>query len=100
MADHHFAPRSLRAVSVAGVLASLLASGVVAKADEAGQFSDQAEWAQGYDADARLSVARSTTPVLSQATFDATEHAIEQYRQIVEHGGWPRVPSSQTLKLG
>ena len=99
MAAHHPTRRiALRAVSVAGVLASLLASGVVARADEAGQFSDQAEWAQRYDADARLSVAR--TPVLSQATFDATEHAIEQYRQIVERGGWPRVPSSQTLKLG
>ena len=64
------------------------------------QFGGQAEWAQGYDADARLSVQRSTTPVLSQATFDATERAIETYRTIVQNGGWQKVPSSRTLRLG
>ncbi len=93
---------SLRAVSLAGLLSLtgfLLSAGGSASAQDA-QFSDQAEWAQGYDADARLSVQRSTTPVLSQATFDATERAIEQYRQIVARGGWSRVPSTRTLKLG
>ncbi len=100
MAAHHDILRtSLRALSVAGALAALSLSGFAARADDSG-FSDQAEWAQGYDADARLAVTRSTTPVLSQATFDATEHAIEEYRRIVEHGGWARVPSSQTLRLG
>ena len=90
----------LRTLSVAGTLAALVSSGLVAKADEVGAFGDQAEWAQGYDADARLAVTRSTTPVLSQATFDATERAIEQYRQIVQRGGWGKVPSGQTLRLG
>ncbi len=92
--------RTSLTLSVAGALAALVAAGAVARADEDGGFSDQAEWAQGYDADARLSVQRSTTPVLSQATFDATERAIEQYRRIVEHGGWSRVPSTRSLKLG
>jgi L,D-transpeptidase YcbB len=63
-------------------------------------FSDQAEWAQSYDADARLAVKRSTTPILSQATFDATQQAINKYQQIVSQGGWPHVPSGRTLKLG
>ena len=63
-------------------------------------FGDQAEWAQGYDNDARFAVTRSTTPVLSQATFDATEHAIDQYRQIVQRGGWSKVPTGRTLRLG
>ena len=100
MAAHRITGRiSLRALSVAGVLATVVAAGLPAKADNLG-FNDQAEWAQGYDADAHLSVARSTTPVLSPATFDATSRAVEQYRRIVQNGGWPRVPASQTLRLG
>ena len=93
---------SARALSIAGALAVIgLAGARTAIADPYNNpFGDQAEWAQGYDADARLSVQRSTTPVLSQATFDATERAIEQYRQIVQNGGWEKVPSGRTLKLG
>ena len=34
-------------------------------------FDNQAEWAQGYDADEHLAVPRSTTPVLSPQTFTA-----------------------------
>ncbi len=85
---------SWRALALVGALASLTGA---ARAQE---FSDQAEWAQGYDADARLAVQRSTTPVLSQATFDATERAIETYRGIVQRGGWNRVPTGRTIKLG
>ena len=100
MASHRYIKRSSRALSLCGALAALVLAGAVAQAEDVAQFSDQAEWAQGYDADAKLSVQRSTTPVLSAATFDATERSIEQYRQIVQHGGWNRVPSGQTLKLG
>ena len=89
---------ALRALSVAGVLA--LAGLGPTHAQDADRFSDQAEWAQGYDADARLSVQRSTTPVLSNATFDATERAVETYRRIVQAGGWNKVPAGRTLKLG
>jgi L,D-transpeptidase YcbB len=63
-------------------------------------FDNQAEWAQSYDADARLAVTRSTTPILSPETFTATEQAAERYRQIVSSGGWAQVPSDQTLQLG
>jgi L,D-transpeptidase YcbB len=63
-------------------------------------FGDQAEWAQRYDAGPRLSVTRSTTPVLSVETLAATEQVIETYRQIVANGGWGTVPAGQTLKLG
>ena len=59
----------------------------------------QAEWAQRYDADARLTVSRSTTPILSEATVAATESAIERYREIVANGGWPSVPGQQ-MRLG
>ncbi len=60
----------------------------------------QAEWAQRYDSDDRLSVRRSSTPLLSQRTLAATEFAIEQYRRIVEAGGWNTMPAGQTLKIG
>lgn len=60
----------------------------------------QAEWAQGYDADEHLAVHRSTTPVLSQATFDATEQAISRYQALVSAGGWPMVPAHRVLRLG
>lgn len=63
-------------------------------------FGDQAEWAQRYDADPRLAITRSNTPVLSAQTFAATEQAIETYRQIVAKGGWSLVPAGHALKLG
>jgi murein L,D-transpeptidase YcbB/YkuD len=61
---------------------------------------DQAEWAQRYDSDARLTVSRSTTPLLSPRTLAATEQAIEDYRRIAGNGGWGKVPAGATLKLG
>jgi len=93
---------SSRALSIAGAAALIGCAGVSALRADPYQdpFGEQAEWAQGYDADARLSVTRSTTPVLSQATFDATQRAIDQYRQIVQSGGWTNVPSGRTLRLG
>lgn len=59
----------------------------------------QAEWRQSYDAVTSLSVARSSTPVLSTQTLAATEQMIEKYRQIVAQGGWPVMPKT-TLRLG
>jgi len=59
----------------------------------------QAEWRQSYDAVTSLSVARSSTSVLSPLTTAATEQMIEKYRQIVAQGGWPAMPRV-TLRLG
>jgi murein L,D-transpeptidase YcbB/YkuD len=66
----------------------------------AARAGDQAEWAQRYDSDARLSVSRTTTPLLSPRTIAATEQAIETYRRIVANGGWNKVPTGGTLKVG
>ena len=74
--------------------------GAVAGLPARAQDADQAEWAQRYDADARLTVSRSTTPILSEATVAATEAAIEHFREIVANGGWPQVPTGHQLKLG
>ena len=89
-----------RVLSLAGALAMFTLGAMPAFAAEDDQFGGQAEWAQGYDADARLSVKRSTTPVLSAATFNATEQAIETYRRIVANGGWSNVPTGRKLQLG
>ncbi len=90
----------MRVLMIAGA-AAIFAGAQAAHADQyQNPFGDQAEWAQGYENDARFAVTRSTTPVLSQATFDATERAIDQYRQIVQRGGWNKVPTGRTLKLG
>ena len=62
-------------------------------------FGEQAEWVQKYESDARLSVPRTTTPILSAQTIAATEQAIAQYQNIAARGGWNAVPN-QTMKLG
>ena len=82
-----------------GLVGLAFASGArAAPAD--GSFGNQAEWEQKYTADSRLSVPRTTTPVLSQQTYAATERAIQTYRDIAAQGGWSGVPASQSLKLG
>lgn len=86
------------AALLAGV-AMFASSGALAAPGE-GPFGEQAEWAQRYDADPRLAIARSNTPVLSPQTFAATEQAIETYRTIVANGGWGTVPATHVLKLG
>jgi len=75
---------------------ALAASDLLAAAADS---DGQAEWAQRYDADARLTVSRSTTPILSEQTVAATEAAIQKLQRIVSDGGWPTVPNVQ-MRLG
>lgn len=91
--------------SIAAGFASLAAAGIGLKGASAAPgdrnpFRSQAEWAQNYDAGARMSVPRSVTPLLSSQTASATEQAIATYRQIAASGGWTRVPAERTLKVG
>jgi len=60
----------------------------------------QAEWRQNYEAASNLTVHRSTTPILSQATVAATENAIAQYRDLAAKGGWGTVPTGQSMQVG
>ena len=80
----------------AGAVLALSLSGA-ALADS---YDGQAEWAQRYDAAEKLTVSRSTTPLLSEQTVAATERAIEQYRQILADGGWQPVPGGLQLSVG
>jgi murein L,D-transpeptidase YcbB/YkuD len=90
---------SFRAILAAsfGALALASAPAAIAAGDA---FDGQAEWAQRYDADPRLTVSRSTTPILSTQTVASTEAAIAQLQDIVARGGWPAVPPGQQLRLG
>ncbi len=91
---------SFNRVGLACGLSAAIGGFGVATAAFAQNFDSQAEWAQRYDADAHLTVTRSTTPVLSQQTLAATEQAIDRYRELVSRGGWGTVPAGRTLKLG
>ena len=81
--------------AAAGALATN--SALAASAD---MFGGQAEWKQGYEASGRMSVQRSTTPILSPQTVAATEQAIAQHQAMAQQGGWPGVPTGQTMKIG
>ena len=85
---------------VAAACATFGAALSLAVSAQAGDSFSQAEWAQRYDSDTRLSVSRSTTPLLSPRTLAATEQAIETYQRIVSSGGWNKVPTGVTLKVG
>ena len=42
----------------------------------------------------------TTQPIFTPETTANTEAAIEQYRNIVAQGGWPKVPANKKLQLG
>ncbi|GJE56982.1 MULTISPECIES: L,D-transpeptidase family protein [Methylobacterium] len=60
----------------------------------------QAEWAQDYASPATMQVRRSSTPILSPLTIEATEQIIEKYRAIVSRGGWQPVSGAASLRVG
>jgi L,D-transpeptidase YcbB len=60
----------------------------------------QAEWRQGYDAGARIADVRTSAPILSQQTLQATEFAIQQHREIVARGGFLQLRGGERLRLG
>jgi L,D-transpeptidase YcbB len=64
------------------------------------QDVSQAEWPQSYEASPQMVVAREATPILSPATVDATEAAIQKYQDIVTKGGWNVLPGGAELRVG
>lgn len=58
-------------------------------------------WDDRFDAQASLSGSVATNlPVLSSQTASYVERAIDDYRNIVDRGGWPSVPEGKKLQLG
>jgi murein L,D-transpeptidase YcbB/YkuD len=64
------------------------------------QDVSQAEWPQSYEASPQMAVGREATPILSPATVDATQAAIQKYQDIVAHGGWNALPGGPELRVG
>jgi murein L,D-transpeptidase YcbB/YkuD len=60
----------------------------------------QAEWRQGYDAGSRVADVRTSAPILSPQTWQATEFAIQQHREIVARGGFVALRGGERLRLG
>ena len=98
--DSSFSRRQVVAGIGAGALGLGAAASPVMAQVRGNPFSNQAEWTQRYDADARLRIQRIETPLLSQQTYAATERAIQQYRDLANRGGWGGVPAGRTLKVG
>ena len=64
------------------------------------QDVSQAEWPQSYETSPKMAVQREATPILSSATVDATQAAIQKYQDIVTQGGWQTVPAGPELRVG
>ncbi len=92
--------RSLSRREFLPAFASLVAATAGGLGAARAQDAGQAEWKQNYDAATNLRVARSTTPVLSPLTLQATEQMIDTYRRLAAAGGFPQMPATSNLRLG
>ena len=92
-----FSRRAFFAVTASVAFAVALGS-APSKADDQG--SGQAEWPQSYETSPHMAVGREATPILSPATVDATEAAIQKYQDLVSRGGWNTVPAAAELRVG
>ncbi|MFD0915613.1 murein L,D-transpeptidase [Pseudahrensia aquimaris] len=58
-------------------------------------------WQNSFDARRSSSDAvASTIPIFAPQTVQYIEEAMNRYREIVNAGGWPRVPADKSLRLG
>jgi murein L,D-transpeptidase YcbB/YkuD len=89
--------RALLSATACAAFAVTLGS-IPSRAQE--QDVSQAEWPQSYEASPHMAVAREATPILSPATVDATQAAIQKYQDIVDHGGWNALPGGPELRVG
>ncbi len=76
-------------------------SGIAATAISSPAFAQgAAEWRQSYDAvQSRSRIVRSTTPMVSPTAMQATEQALQRYRDLAVQGGWT-VMGPERLRLG
>jgi L,D-transpeptidase YcbB len=89
--------RALFSATACAALAIALGT-IPSRAQE--QDVSQAEWPQSYEASPNMAVAREATPILSPATVDATQAAIQKYQDIVDHGGWNALPGGPEMRVG
>ncbi len=80
---------------------ALSALALTANAASAQQKFAQVEWEQRFDsAPASVTMPKSSVPILSQQTLEASQAALQQYMAIEQQGGWPMIPEGPVLKLG
>ena len=84
--------------ATACVAVAVALGAIPSKAQE--QDVSQAEWPQSYETSPQMAVQREATPILSSATVDATQAAIQKYQDIVAKGGWQTVPAGPELRVG
>ena len=84
--------------ATASVAFAFALGSIPSKAQE--QDSNQAEWPQSYETSPEMAVGREATPILSSATVDATQAAIQKYQDLVTRGGWNVVPVGPELRMG
>jgi murein L,D-transpeptidase YcbB/YkuD len=89
--------RALFSATACAALAVALGSSP-SKAED--QDVSQAEWPQSYETSPKMAIQREATPILSSATVDATQGAIEKYQDIVAKGGWGSVPAGPEQRVG
>ena len=93
-------PRSSRRAFFGAAVSALALAFLCPLAARAGDADDQAEWPQSYESSPQMTVKREETPILSAATIDATQAAIQKYQDIAGRGGWSTVPSGPELRIG
>src|SRR6202020_249735 len=64
------------------------------------QDVSQAEWPQSYETSPKMAIQREATPILSSATVDATQAAIQKYQDIVARGGWESARAGPEQRVG
>src|ERR1700723_1628965 len=84
--------------ATAGAAFAVALGSIPSRAQE--QDASQAEWPQSYEASPKMALQREATPILSSATVDATQAAIQKYQDIVAKGGWEAVPAGPEQRIG
>ena len=97
--DRRFVLKSAGAIGAAALISSKASAqqslGEILRSPQRGNWDDQ------FDASSsRKTTGDSRLPILSPQTAAYAEAGINDYRNIVGRGGWPRVNATQRLKVG
>ena len=102
MTDRH--SRTSRRAFLSGLASAALAAPAFAQPTIESIINDPGRGAWNDELDGKTLQTRgqvvSRTPIFSDQTLMNIERAVVEYRRIAEAGGWPLVPSTQTLRLG
>ena len=96
--------RTSRRAFLSGLAGAALAAPAFAQPTIESIINDPSRGAWNDELDGKTSQTRgqvvSRTPIFSDQTLMNIERAVVEYRRIADAGGWPLVPTTQTLRLG